>query len=522
MDYDHLRRLAEKYADPPTHYTLVMEDSIPKENAQYRVFVWENSDNVEETIEVDLDLHSKELLRLQKDRQAELSSFSSPSDRSVKDRAQEMLEQYLQEPDRYMFNEIKYIEDKVKVDYRLQIGGLPLPHTGCEFIFTRDLDLFRFRFEGNKSISAAIPHWPHEVIEPDMIRANLLSAFDMELRIQYFYSTIYDYQGSDSTFKLVYTAVPERQIICAVTGEDLFDKDHYRLPRSEPMVQAGDESFTELKLQCETVSDSIDSALKKWEERLGIDLSIFEREEMKDEEGEIRCLYALRNQNREMDQDAAQEPNPLQTEAYFKHRWGKIFDRMIYSCKLSIDKNTSRLLAFHAFEQEGETETLQEALGRSACREIAELFLADVFPEHGALLHREMDSDLENEEPSKKEFFFYPLFMSGIQVAYEQVMIVVNTRNGRISSYRGISPHLITELMSVEHQPKLTTEEAYQRYSQKLDVQLKWFLHTASTGEKEYKLVYEPVVKYKSEAEVLHTRTVYIDANSGEWIYRKE
>lgn len=112
--------------------------------------------------------------------------------------------------------------------------------------------------------------------------------------------------------------------------------------------------------------------------------------------------------------------------------------------------------------------------------------------------------------------------MSGIPVAYEQVMVVVNTSNGRISSYRGLSPHLITELMSLEHQPKLTAEAAYQRYSQKMDVQLKWFLHTASTGEKEYKLVYEPVVRYKSEAGLLHSRSVYIDANSGEWIYRKE
>ncbi|MEK5058983.1 hypothetical protein BK126_01275 [Paenibacillus sp. FSL H7-0326] len=522
MDYDHMRRLAEKYAEPPAHYALVMEDSLPKENPLQRVFVWENPDNAEETIEIDLDLHSKELLRLQIYREAELSSISSPSDRSIRDRAHEMLEQYLQEPDRYMFNEMKYIEDKVKVDYRLQIGGLPLPHTGCEFIFTRDLELFRFRFEGHKPNSGSLPQWPHEVIEPDMIRANLLSTVDMELRIQHFYSTLYDYQGSVSAFRLVYTTVPERQIICAITGEDLFDKDHFRLPRSEPMVQAGDESFAELKLQFETVSDSIDSVLKKWEERLGIDFSIFEREEMKEEAGEIRCLYTLRNQNKDMDQYGNQVSNPLQAEVYVKRKWGNIFDRMLYSCKLAIDKNTSRLLSFHATEQEGDTETAQETLSRSACREIAERFLADVFPEYGAFLQREMDSGLENEEPRKKQFFFYPLFMSGIPVAYEQVMVVVNTSNGRISSYRGLSPHLITELMSLEHQPKLTAEAAYQRYSQKMDVQLKWFLHTASTGEKEYKLVYEPVVRYKSEAGLLHSRSVYIDANSGEWIYRKE
>lgn len=522
MDWEQLRRLAENYAEAPANFELVMEDSIPKENAMYRVFVWENPENREETIEVELDLHSKEILRLQMYKQAEPSSLNSPSIESAEVRAQEMLERYLIEPNRYMLNELKYIEDKVKVDYRLQIGGLPLPHTGCELILTRDLELVRFRFEGNKDIPELLPHWPLKVIEPDIIRANLLSSIDMELSLRYFYPTLYDYQGSDSEFRLVYTAVPERQFICADTGADLFDEDHFRFPRSEPMIQAREEFLFNAESHCESVSDSIDSVLKKWEERLGIDLSYFERDEVKEEEGEIRCLYTLRNQSRERYQDLSHESYPFQADAYLKHKWGNILDRMFYSCKLSMDAGTGSLLSFQAFDKEEDTESIQETLSRSGCRKIAEQFLADVFPNYGTYLHREVDNDFVDGERRKKEFFFFPLFISGIPVSHEQVTVVVNTRNGRINGYRGLSPHLISELMSLEHQPKLSAEEAFQRYRQQMDVQLKWFLHTVPSGKKEYRLVYENVVKYMRESEILQARSVFIDASTGEWIYRKE
>lgn len=64
INKDKLRVIAKTIVSIPEHYVLEMEDSIPKGNEQERCFIWEDSENRDNKIEIALDLTSGQLGRV--------------------------------------------------------------------------------------------------------------------------------------------------------------------------------------------------------------------------------------------------------------------------------------------------------------------------------------------------------------------------------------------------------------------------------------------------------------------------
>lgn len=509
MDYDELRRKAKSIVVIPEDYRLEMEDNTPKEREIARSFIWEDPEKTDYKIEVGLDLETGHLLRLEIDRGSQdAAGYDRPAG-EARAAADAFLMKHT--PGYAAFTWVT-IEEKGNVyfiAYREEVGGLPLPNTGCEITLDKGLNVSRYQLARSGQKDAPKPEWPGLLADGETVRRQVLSDLRMNLTLVTLHPSLYEIEGTEPEWRLVYEPVPAHRMIDAITGVDLFGLEHYRLPASRPIAQPGADKSNE-PLQLEGAKDSA-----AWEMQLGIDPSLYVQKSKDDGERIIR-LYMPRE---EAEEDPAEEE--LSVDAYMKRKWGPFLPNLAASFMVQIEKSTGRLLGFLGNKREEEA---VPSLSRKQCWEKAEQFLQGVFPEYASYLQMEVDGEDGDREPQEREFFYLPVYVSNTPVNFEQVILSVSTLTGKILSYMGVSYEMIRRLTESNFYPALTPEQALDRYCKHVRFRLRWFNKNPEGKLPVYRLIYEPATTRREDFPLwagTNRELRYIDACSGEPIWER-
>lgn len=538
IDFEKLRTKAKAIVVIPEHYRLEMEDNTPKDDEIERSFIWEDPGNDDWKIEVTLDLETGHLMRLDIDWETKDAVDHDSSAEKARAIADAFLMKHT--PDHAAFTWVN-IEEKRNfrfITYREEVGGLPLPDTGCKITLDKGLNVIRYQLERSGQKAAPKPEWPSIIVDAETVRQQVLSDLRMDLTIVTLYPSMYEMEGTEPEYRLVYEPVPAYRLIDAITGVDLFGLEHYVMPPSHPIApmdtdksndpiqvegaRGVDEMLTtgeslmcgkQLKLN-DPRADSIKD-IAAWEMQLGIDSRLYVLEKSKDDGERIVMLYKLRE---EVDEDL--EPEALSVDGYMKRKWGDSLRNLAASFIIKIEKSTGRLVGFYRNEREEEA---VPSLSRKQCWEKAEQFLRRVFPEYASYLQIEVDREDMDMEPQDREFFQLPVYIGNTPVNLERVMLSVSTSTGKICFYRGVSYEMIRELTECNFYPTLTPEQAFDRYCEHVRFRLRWFKNSDEELPV-YRLIYEPTMTRRDDFPLgagPNRGLRYIDADNGEPIWER-
>ena len=538
IDYEKLRTKAKAIVVIPEHYRLEMEDNTPKGDEKERSFIWEDPGKDDCIIEVTLDLETGHLMRLDIDKEAKDAVGQDSSAEEARAITGAFLLKHT--PDHAAFTWVN-IEEKRNfrfITYREEVGGLPLPDTGCEITLDNGLNVIRYQLERSRQKAAPKPEWPSIIVDAETVRQQVLSDLRMELTIVTLDPSMYEMEGTEPEYRLVYEPIPDRRSIDAITGVDLFGLEHYMMPPSHPIApmeadksnepiqvegaSGVDETLTfgesltcgkQLKLDDPGAGSIKDIAT--WEMQLGIDPGLYVLEKSKDDGERIGMLYKFRE---EVDEDLEQEA--LSVDAYMKRKWGDSLGNLEASFMIQIEKSTGRLVGFHRNERDKEA---APSLSRKQCWEKAEQFLRRVFPEYTSYLQIEVDREDTDREPRDREFFYLPVYIGNTPVNHERVMLSVSTSTGKICVYMGVSYEMIRELVESNFYPTLTPEKAFDRYGEYVSFRLRWF-KDSDEDLPVYRLLYEPTTTRRDDFPLGAGRNRglrYIDAYNGELIWER-
>lgn len=502
VDHEKLRVIAAAIVPVPDHYVLEMEDSVPQGEERERCFIWEDPEDRDGQIEIALDLTTGMLTRLEISRGArDEAKDDQAALRSVEDArrvADEFAAKHAPDAAEYTSVDVKEYESGIRITYREEAGGLPLPGTGCEVSLDRALHVVRYRLRGRKNGEVPKPVWPNAIADEETVLRRIRSQLRMEPAIVTLHPSLYEMAGSEPEFRLVYEPIPDRPWIDAMTGRDRFSQEHYVMPPSRPL-QAD---------RSDAAPASSEAMSLSWESLLGIDPARYACVKSDDDGERMKRLYALKDQ-----QEDEPEAERLSADGYLERRWGdKLRDLRDSALMVQVEKATGRLIGFHRM---GSGKEGRPSLSRSQCWDKAEQLLSCIFPEYKQYLQLEMDREASEDEPREREFFYLPVYIDGIPVNQERVTISVSTVNGDICTYIGVTYAMIQELSARRFVPELTPEAAYDRYVQHLRLRLQWFLDDDQDVPC-YRLLYVP------QTDDNRKRTLrYIDAVTGELIWGK-
>ncbi|MCP1359098.1 YcdB/YcdC domain-containing protein [Aneurinibacillus migulanus] len=529
IDYETLRTKATTVVMIPDHYRLEMEDNTPKGDEKYRSFIWEDPEKNDCKIEVVLDLEAGDLIRLDIDMEDKNTGNQDNSEEDAKAIADAFLMKH--NPDHTAFTWVN-IEERQNfrfITYREEVGGLPLPDTGCEITLDNSLNIIRYRSEQK---TAPRPKWPDSIVDAKNVRQQVLSDLQMKLTMVTLYPSMYEMEGTKPEYRLVYEAIPAHRLIDAITGVDHFGIEHYLMPPSHPITPMERDNTSNLggtltleesekgkmPLNLDHPSEGLIKNIAAWELLLGIDPKLYMLEKSKDDDERIELLYKLKGKVGE-----GPEPEVLSVDAYMKRKWGDSLRKLESSFIIQIEKSTGRLARFFHWTEEEKETAATAPLTRKQCWEKAEQFLQHVFPDYTSYLQLEVNQENMDEELRDREFFYLPVYINNIPVNHERVMISVSTSTGKICSYIGVSYEEILERAERNFYPVLTPEKAFDRYNEHVSIQLKWF-KDLDENSPVYRLLYEPTTTCQADAlsGVDRNRELkYIDACSGELIWQK-
>ncbi|HHW37079.1 MAG TPA: DUF4901 domain-containing protein [Bacillales bacterium] len=522
MDLNKLRSIAKSIVSIPDHYHLVMEDSIPIGAEKERCFIWEDRENDDNKIEVSLDLQTGQLIRLDMDAENEKGvGYVCEADEANK-LADSFLLKHNPNHASYKWVYIEKGQNNYYITYQEEVGGLPLPDTGCEVTVNDKRNISRYHLNENLSGATNRPLLPSAITATDTVRGKILDEMRMQLTIAAMHSSMYEIEETKDEYRLVYEPILEFRIMDAVTGNDLFGCEHYVMPPSHLIVSNGtgqhwgQTSQTNESERTSTI-DFDDRKVSALEKQLGLHPEQYVQVKSKDDGERIHILYKRKEKERakELEQDA------LSVDAYMKRKWGNQLKNLESTCMIQIEKSTGRLVGFTNLDGTNEGKPI---LSRQQCWQKAELFLYQVFPDYLSYLQLEEDQIDPDEEPRLREFFYLPVFISGIPVSHERIMISVSTVTGEICAYMGVSYEMIRKLAQYNFQPVISADEAFKRYVDYMKIQLKWFIHYDEEPPV-YKLVYESTTSKDglSDGRGDHQQRLrYIDACSGELIWDKK
>lgn len=522
MDLNKLRIIAKSIVAIPEHYQLVMEDSIPIGTEKERCFIWEDPENDDNKIEVSLDLQTGQLVRLDMDSEKVKGIGYVCEADEAKKVADSFLLKHNPNHALYKWVHIEKGRNNYYITYQEEVGGLPLSHTGCEVTVNDKRNIIKYDLNENLSGAPNRPSWPPSIIAMDTIRSRIIDGIRMQLTIAALHSSLYEIEEMGNEYRLVYEPISEFRVIDAVTGKDLFGFEHYIMPPSHPIASNGtgqhwgQTSQTNESEQTVTI-DLDDRKVLALEKQLGIHPEQYVQVKSKDDGERIHILYKRKEKEEaeELEQDA------LSVDAYMKRKWGNQLKNLDSTCMIQIEKSTGRLVGFNCFDRTKEGKPI---LSRQQCWHKAEKFLYQVFPDYFSYLQLEEDQIEPDEEPRLREFFYLPVFIGGIPVNHERIMISVSTVTGEICAYMGVSYEMIRKLAQHNFQPVISAEAAFERYVDYMKIQLKWFIHYDEESPV-YKLVYEPSTSKDDPSDGSgdpQQRLCYIDACSGELIWDKK
>lgn len=551
IDTTVLQRTARVITFIPEHYELVMEDNTPKGfDEKARTFIWKDPQLEDHEIEVSLSLKTGQLLRLAIDQEPDASQEVV----STIDQAKVVSKAFMSKhhPDHKALTSIRaeLKSNDYIVKFSAEVGGLPLPDTGCEFRLDRNLNIVRYQAE--EYTEQDLPDWPAEVVTPEAAKQRIIQDIHMGLIITTLYPSMYEMEGSHDQHRLVYEPVQGRRKIDAATGEPLYPLQHDLLPPTvsitpayvekegqETSNGAGGQRLVPMAPSCpatkEEASDGYASVIRFWEEQLGIDTTRYVMDRPRGDEENLVLFYFEKSDMDEEtkdDQENRAASDPLSVDGYMERRWGDALRHLEASYRIHIDKSTGCLERLHYRPSSPEGEVV---FTREQCWRIAEGLLQRFFPEYATYLQLEVNEDEEDggegrelqedhapAEPRNREFFYLPLYVDQYRVRLERAQMVVSTITGEVLHYRGVSKERIIELKACHLEPVVSPEEALARYVDHLDVSLKWVV-CGDDNTSNHKLIYAPVYKGREEKEDTAGEYVleFIDAVNGEPIWLK-
>lgn len=512
-----LRKTAKSIVQIPEHYRLEMEDSIPKEEERERCYIWEDPDHGENSIEVALDLTTGVLMRLSMDRaeaqeggkgentpEQEDAAVSGDKLDLARQAAEAFIERHHPAPSALTVVKAEARRNLYQFEYNREAHGLPLHYTGCVITLDSRFQVTWYRLRERPDFPPKLPKWPEKIVEVHVLLRQLQEQLRMELVLVTLHSSLHELGSGEPEIRLVYEPLMENRWIDATTGTDLFGPEHYAMPPSRPLPPVAAASGP---------VEEEDLSAAGWARRLGIDPKIYRLEKTAEDE-ELETLLYTANTAKEQDRESA---DPLSVDGYMERKWG---DRLRFlmdpAIKIQWEKSTGRLVSYHHTGYGGGMGG-EAALTREECWRIAERFLERFFSDYAEYLQLEDRQDDEGEDERRREFFYLPVFVRGIPVSHERVMISVNASTGAVCIYAGASYEMIQTMAALPLRPVLSQEEAAKRYAERIKLQLKWHLEEEEEKEPVFRLVYQPSVTAKNASGV-ERRVWYIDAVTGEYI----
>lgn len=541
MDSAALRATARAMTFIPEHYELVMEDNTPKGfDEKERTFIWEDLEHEDRRIEVSLSLGSGQLMRLQIDRERDhVIEEVYPIEQATEAALTFMIQHH---PD---YEVLTYIHSEIKrnyydIEFRAEVGGLPLPSSGCDIRLDPNLNIVLYKAE--EFLGNELPSWPAKIVNAEDAKQRIVQDLNMQPIITTLYPSVYDMEGDEDQHRLVYEPIQGRRKIDAITGEPLHSLQHDLLPPSVPIIQVEHGELNREKFHAinpiqpnlgiaDSSSNEESSLIQFWERQLGIDTERYVLDKPREDDQNLILLYFDTSDIDEDNEDYS-ATDPLSVDVYFERRWGTALRNLQAAFMIHIDKSTGSLEAYH---QKQDSRDGEVRFTREQCWERAELFLRRFFPSYAKYLQLEVKWDGEDEvtdseqegdedaaEPRDREFFHLPLYIDQYRVRLERVNICVSTITGEVLLYRGVSMEKIREMEASKFEAGVSHESALARYVEQLDVSLKWFDYY-DDNTVHYQLIYDPVCKRGVEVEGNHAEYVleFIDAMNGELIWSK-
>lgn len=544
MDIQALRAAAGTITFIPEHYELVMEDNTPKGfDENERTFIWEDPHSENSRIEVSLSLETGQLMRLQIDQERDDTIRGSAIEAgSTTEQAADIAKAFMirHHPNyaalTWIRSEIK--RNYVEIEFRAEVGGLPLPRSGCEIRLDADFNIVLYKAEEFPGME--LPVWPDRLlVSAEAAKQRILQDMEMQPIITTLYPSIYDMEGEEDQHRLVYEPIQGRRKIDAVTGEPLHNLQHDLLPPTVSITPADpgnlDNAYTvkpvlPSRTGTEHSSPDEDSDLIPfWEAQLGIDTERYVLDKPRGDDQNLILLYFDKS---DMNEDEADQSatDPLSVDRYFERRWGKTLRNLQAAYMIHIDKTTGRLEAYHYKPESSDGETV---LTREQCWERAELFLQRFFPSYAKYLrlevkwdwkdgvtNSEQEGDEGEAEKRDREFFHLPLYMDQYRVRLERVNICVSTMTGEVLQYRSVSHEKIRELEACGFKAAVSAASALARYAERLEMSLRWYMD-GDDDTARYRLIYDPVYKRRAKTGVTVSEYFleFIDAVSGELIW---
>ncbi|MHB8126221.1 MAG: YcdB/YcdC domain-containing protein [Desulfitobacteriaceae bacterium] len=516
IDYGKLRTKAKAIVVIPKHYRLEMEDNTHDEKE--RSFIWEDPGKDDCQFEITLDIETGHLIRLDIDMEAKDSVDQDSSAEEARAIADAFLVKHTPDYGTFTWVNIEEQRNLRFITYREEVGGLPLPDTGCDITMDNGLNVIRYQLERSRQKATPKPKWPSIIVDVETVRQQVLRELRMELTIVTLYPSMYEMEGTEPEYRLVYEPIPGHRLIDAITGVDLFGLEHYVMSPSHPIapITSGETLTFGKQLKLDDLRAGSIKDIATLEIELGIDPELYVLEKSKDDGERIGMLYKFREEV-----DEGLEPEALSVDAYMKRKWGDSLN-LEASFKIQIEKSTGRLVGFYRNEQEKEA---VPSLNRKQCWEKAEQFLRRVFPDYTSYLQIEVDQEDTDRQPREREFFHLPVYIGNIPVNHERVTLNVSTSTGKICVYMGVSYEMIRELEERNFPyPTLTPEKAFDRYSEYVRFRLRWFKDLEDEDLPVYRLLYEPTTTRRDEFPLGAGRNRglrYIDAYNGEPIWER-
>lgn len=380
------------------------------------------------------------------------------------------------------------------ISYRQETGGLPLPFSGCDCTVDTDGNITDFKNYGRKNI----PAWPASIVDVKTVKQQILKDLSMKLSITLLHPSMHEFK--DMEYRLVYEPMPYTRFFDAITGRDLFEPDHYVMPHSHPVRPPQQAQEQE--------DDNI-------EKLFGIDPHLFVLVQEKEDEEVINYVWEKKEHAHQL--SALIEDCSIDTYLHKKAPNLWLLDNSIMAV---VEKSTGRLLQL----RKDNTCEGNLSLSRDECLEKALHFLQRVFPDYSHYLHLQLSEEQEAGKQPDREFFYFDVYIHGVPVSLEIVMVSVHTATGEIGIYSGVSFEMISMLAGRNFHPRLTEQEALKIYTEQLDVKIAWF-ERREEDPPGYQLIYRPTTSKDQTPcppDFGERREVrYVDACSGELIRSK-
>lgn len=458
LNGQQLKQKAHHIGAVPENYRLMVEECCEEEQGR-AFYVWEDADNQDKGITVELDQEGRLISLTKEDASFKTYTDTLPDERLRQKALQFVERHYPHAAEAFVFQEKKVTEDTVQYSYAQTVLDLPLPQTGFSVTVGRNGEVKRFRYDGGTDSFAV----PKQIVDKETVISRYLESVELNLAIEKIHQNLY--KGGDDRPHLVYEA-------------DL------------PFLSHPADSAEEIEM----LQASMDG-----EETETIPLPLLPEAERDGDINEMIGFSSSLRKIREIDfgdsivtvwrEGGDPEPTDFTMAGFFK-------ERNQNTLKIKKDKQSGKLKGMFSFiKAEG-----PPVLTEEACLQRALQFLYRLYPCAGEFFRMR---PLGNEDNGQNAHFQFDVQYEGMPLRAEFATIIINRANGRVIGFFGpeIEPETLKEM---NPSPAVSAGEAKAIFAEAFDVKLQWEREYKREKNDHYRLVYRPI------------SPVFIDAHNGE------